>query len=140
MRTPSKFSLVDGANYWPAAGYEVWRLQKFQEPLVARRYYDLLRESKKEEEDTYLNTTKLPASVSFDAIMSTDPTYVSREDFRRRHMMSVARRLGGTSQPVYWCWNCTTDFPIDNAKFVADTIAHILKLTVADKDLGRRVS
>jgi hypothetical protein len=78
--------------------------------------------------DTYLNRTRLPDSMPFRAILSTQPSEdLSDQNQWRLQKMDVIRKLGGAQKPPTYCWNCPRDFPIGRAKWTAEMIAKMLE-------------
>jgi hypothetical protein len=98
-----------------------------QDPVLARQYHQLLSAASARSEDRYLNITRLPDTMSFHAILSAQVGDISTQDYWRRQKMGVVKSLGGPKYaPVYWCWDCSPNFPIEKAKYTADTIARII--------------
>jgi hypothetical protein len=114
-------------SFYPSSEISTWRSQKLQDPLLARLYGQLLAEKRAGAMDTYLTSTRLPDTMSFRAILSTQSSEdLAEQDPWRLQKMKVIQSLGGAQKPPTYCRGCPRDFPIGKAQWTAEIIARMI--------------
>lgn len=114
-------------NFYPNTSLPAWQAQKRNDDHLALEYWQILGALDSNAEDHYLQSHKLPNTTLLHTILSLQ----SKEDeidqsFWKKEMMDVLAGLGGKQRNPVWCFNCTSDFVISDAKRTAKRIADMI--------------